>query len=66
MRSIYKVELAQKKPADMQALADRLLKDGVETKDKPATSFTLLLRRGGAMWRRGPVTCCSPCAPPRR
>jgi WD40 repeat protein len=38
----HKAEYAKKTPADMQALASLLLKEGVEAKDKPAMRFVLL------------------------
>jgi WD40 repeat protein len=42
VKEVHKAEYAKKKPAEVQALAGRLLKEGLETKDKPAARFVLL------------------------
>jgi len=42
VKDIHKADFAKKRPADMQALAEKLLKEGLETKDKPAARFVLL------------------------
>jgi hypothetical protein len=42
IKDVYKAEFAKKKPADVQALANKLLQDGIDAKDKPALRFALL------------------------
>jgi serine/threonine protein kinase len=42
VKELYKAEYAKKQPAQRQALAARLLQDGLETKDKPAARYVML------------------------
>jgi WD40 repeat protein len=42
VKDVYKVEFAKKKKADEQALAAKLLQEGIDTKDKPVIRFALL------------------------
>jgi WD40 repeat protein len=41
-KDVHKAELAKRKPAELQALAAKLLQEGIDTKDKPAVRFALL------------------------
>ncbi len=41
IKEVYKAEYAKKLPPDKQALARRLLKEGIDTKDKPAARYVL-------------------------
>jgi tetratricopeptide (TPR) repeat protein len=42
IREVHKANYARKKPAEIQAFAAKLLEEGIETKDKPATQYVLL------------------------
>jgi hypothetical protein len=42
IKDVHKAEFAKKKPADVLALAAKLLQEGIDTKDKPAVRFALL------------------------
>jgi tetratricopeptide (TPR) repeat protein len=42
VRDVHKANYAKKKPAEVQAFAAKLLEEGIETKDKPATQYVLL------------------------
>jgi tetratricopeptide (TPR) repeat protein len=42
VREVHKANYAKKKPAEIQAFAAKLLEEGIETKDKPATQYVLL------------------------
>jgi hypothetical protein len=41
-KDVHKAEFAKRKPAELQALAAKLLQEGIDTKDKPAVRFALL------------------------
>ncbi|OAI50963.1 hypothetical protein AYO44_05225 [Planctomycetaceae bacterium SCGC AG-212-F19] len=42
IRELFKADYAKKTPADMQALAEKLLKQALETKDSPTSRYALL------------------------
>jgi WD40 repeat protein len=54
VKEVYKTEYARKKPAEMQALAARLMKENQETtKDRSATRFVLLREARDLVARAG-------------
>ena len=56
VKEVYKTEYARKKPAEMQALAARLMKENQETtKDRSATRFVLLREARDLAARAGDV-----------